>query len=394
MNHADTLAPSLASWQQRALIVGVPALALCGVGAVLGTEQFFQSYLLGYLFWLGLTLGSFALLALHHLVGGGWGFSIQRLLESSSRTLPLMIVLFLPLAFGLQELYLWARPEAVSGDAVLQHKARYLNVPFFTARTLAYFAIWALLIFFLNRWSKLQDQSGDLMLTRRLRQLSGPSLVLYVLTLTFASVDWVMSLDPHWYSTIYGVLFVVGQGLLTLAFAIVVVARLSQHPPLAEVMGAKHFHDLGNLMFAFVLLWAYVSFSQFLIIWSGNLPEEIPWYLHRLHGGWQWLSLALVVFHFALPFVLLLSRKMKRRVELLVKVAVGMIVMRFLDLFWLIAPSFHAEAFALHWLDVAAPVGIGGLWIAYFVRQLKDRPLLPLRDPRVEIAFSHKEHSH
>ncbi len=394
MNLADTLTPSLARWQQRALIVGVLTLALCGVGAVLGTAQFFQSYLLGYLFWLGLTLGSFALLALHHLVGGGWGFSIQRLLESSSRTLPLMIVLFLPLAFGLQELYLWARPEAVSGDTVLQHKARYLNVPFFTARTIAYFAIWALLIFFLNRWSKLQDQSGDLMLTRRLRQLSGPSLVIYVLTLTFASVDWVMSLDPHWYSTIYGVLFVVGQGLLTLAFAIVVVARLSQHPPLSEVMGAKHFHDLGNLMFAFVLLWAYVSFSQFLIIWSGNLPEEIPWYLHRLHGGWQWLSLALVVFHFALPFVLLLSRKTKRRVELLVKVAVGMIVMRFLDLFWLIAPSFHTEAFALHWLDVAAPVGIGGLWIAYFVRQLKDRPLLPLRDPRVEIAFSHKEHSH
>ncbi|MCG3155344.1 MAG: hypothetical protein DKINENOH_01950 [bacterium] len=394
MNHADTLTPILARWQQRALIVGVLALALCGVGAALGTAQFFQSYLLGYLFWLGLTLGSFALLALHHLVGGGWGFSIQRLLEASSRTLPLMIVLFLPLAFGLQELYLWARPEAVSGDAILQHKARYLNVPFFTARTIAYFAIWALLIFFLNRWSKQQDQSGDLMLTRRLRQLSGPSLVIYVLTLTFASVDWVMSLDPHWYSTIYGVLFVVGQGLLTLAFAIVVVARLSQHRPLSEVMVAKHFHDLGNLMFAFVLLWAYVSFSQFLIIWSGNLPEEIPWYLHRLHGGWQWISLALVVFHFALPFVLLLSRKMKRRVELLVKVAVGMIVMRFIDLFWLIAPSFHTEAFAFHWLEVAAPVGIGGLWIAYFVWQLKGRPLLPLRDPRVEIAFSHKEHSH
>ncbi|MDZ7265734.1 MAG: hypothetical protein ONB48_00180 [candidate division KSB1 bacterium] len=394
MNLADTLTPGLARWQRTALLVGVPALALCGVGATLGTTPFFQAYLLGYLFWLGLTLGCFALLALHHLVGGGWGFSIQRVLEAGSRTLPLMIVLGVPLAFGLQELYVWARPEVVSHDAILQHKARYLNVPFFTVRTLVYFALWAVLIFFLNRWSKQQDHSGDLLLTRRLRQVSGPSLVIYVLTLTFASVDWVMSLDPHWYSTIYGVLFVVGQGLLTLAFAIVVVARLVRHQPLAEVVAAKHFHDLGNLMFAFVLLWAYVSFSQFLIIWSGNLPEEIPWYLHRLHGGWQWLSLALVVFHFALPFVLLLSRKMKRRVELLVKVALGMIVMRFADLFWLVVPSLRSEGFALHWLDLAAPVGIGGLWLAWFVWQLRDRPLLPLHDPRVAIAFSHKDHSH
>lgn len=394
MNQAETLTPVLSRWQQRALIIGVIALALCGAGAFLSTTQFFRSYLFGYLFWLGLTLGSFALLALHHMVGGGWGFSIQRMLESGTRTLPLMIVLLLPLAFGVKELYIWAQPEVIAQDKLLQHKVPYLNIPFFAIRTAVYFAIWGIFIFWLNRWSKRQDENGDAALSTKLRHLSGPALVIYVLTLTFASVDWVMSLDPHWFSTIYGVLFVVGNGLLTLAFVIVAAVLLAQHKPLSEVMEAKHFHDLGNLMFAFVLLWAYVSFSQFLIIWSGNLPEEIPWYLHRMHGGWQWLALALVLFHFALPFVFLLSRKAKRRVEVLRKVALWMIAMRFIDLFWLIAPSFHAERLTVHWLDIVAPAGIGGLWLAYFVWQLKDRALLPLHDPRLEIAFSHKEHQH
>lgn len=328
------------------------------------------------------------------MVGGGWGFSIQRMLESGTRTLPLMIVLLLPLAFGVKELYLWAQPEVMAQDKLLQHKVPYLNISFFAIRTAVYFAIWGIFIFWLNRWSKRQDENGDAALSTKLRHLSGPALVIYVLTLTFASVDWVMSLDPHWFSTIYGVLFVVGNGLLTLAFVIVAAVLLAQHKPLSEVMEAKHFHDLGNLMFAFVLLWAYVSFSQFLIIWSGNLPEEIPWYLHRMHGGWQWLALALLLFHFALPFVFLLSRKAKRRVEVLRKVALWMIAMRFIDLFWLIAPSFHAERLTVHWLDIVAPAGIGGLWLAYFVWQLKDRALLPLHDPRLEIAFSHKEHQH
>ena len=390
MNHPDSLKLLLNRIQQRAVIVGVVALALCGVGAYLAPDQFFQSYLLGYLFWIGIALGSLAIVALHHLVGGGWGFTIQRLLESSTRTLPLMAVLFLPFFFGMEKLYLWARPEMVAGDELLQHKAPYLNVSFFWMRAAGYFLLWTTFAFLINKWSREQDRTAEPSLTRRLQSISGPTLVVYVLTVTFAAMDWVMSLDPHWFSTIYGLIFVVGQALATLAFAVVVVGALAKHPPLSEVMAAKHFHDLGNLLLAFVMLWAYISFSQFLIIWSVNLPEEIPWYVHRLHGGWEWIALILLVFQFALPFVLLLSRQTKRRAEILVKVAMAIVFMRLVDLFWLVAPNFHPEAFAIHWMDVLAPVGIGGIWITVFVWHLKGVTLLPLHDPRLQEAFHHE----
>ncbi len=246
-----------------------------------------------------------------------------------------------------------------------------------------------LFIAFLNKWSKDQDRTADASITSKLQKISGPAILLYVLTVTFSSIDWVMSLDPHWFSTIFGFVFVIGQALLTLAFAIVVVVMLSDYKPLSDVLARKHFHDLGNLMMAFVLLWAYISVSQFIIIWSGNLPEEIPWYLHRLHGGWQWLALAIVIFHFALPFILLLSRRTKQRKQLLFKVALAMIFMRLVDLFWIVAPNFHPEQISVHWMDVLAPIGIGGIWLAAFIWNLKDKPLLPLNDPRLKEAFQH-----
>jgi hypothetical protein len=386
----ETLELQLNRIQTRALIVGAVALAACGVGAFQNLGQFYQSYLLGYVFWVGLALGSLALLALHHMVGGGWGFAIQRVLESATRTLPLLAILFIPFFFGMKELYLWADAERVAADKILLHKAAYLNVPSFWLRTTAYFGIWGMLTFFVNKWSVDQDRNANPALVDRLRKLGGPVMLLYVLTITFASIDWVMSLEPHWFSTIFGFIFVIGQVLLTMAFAIVALSRLVAHKPLSDVVQTKHFHDLGNLMMAFVMLWAYISLSQFIIIWSANLPEEITWYMHRLHGGWQWIALAIVVFHFAIPFVLLLSRQTKRRIEILSKVAMAMIVMRFIDLLWIIAPNFHSEKFSIHWLDLAAPIGIGGLWIAVFVWQLKTRALLPINDPRVKAAFHHE----
>ncbi|NIR50805.1 hypothetical protein GWO43_19560 [candidate division KSB1 bacterium] len=389
VNDFESLKPHLNQIQTRALVIGLLALALCVVGAIMSPVQFFRSYLFAYLFWIGIVLGSFALVALHHLVGGGWGFAIQRLLESSSWTLPLMVLLIAPLFFGMQELYIWARSDVVAVDAVLQQKEKYLNVPFFWIRTGAYFIIWMLFIAFLNKWSKDQDRTADASITSKLQKISGPAILLYVLTVTFSSIDWVMSLDPHWFSTIFGFVFVIGQALLTLAFAIVVVVMLSDYKPLSDVLARKHFHDLGNLMMAFVLLWAYISVSQFIIIWSGNLPEEIPWYLHRLHGGWQWLALAIVIFHFALPFILLLSRRTKQRKQLLFKVALAMIFMRLVDLFWIVAPNFHPEQISVHWMDVLAPIGIGGIWLAAFIWNLKDKPLLPLNDPRLKEAFQH-----
>jgi hypothetical protein len=392
MNQTDRLQSQLNRIQKLALIAGVVALALCGFGATLDKAQFFQSYLFGYLFWFGIAIGCFSVVALHHLVGGGWGFVIQRLLESGSRTLPLMLILFLPLFFGMQDLYLWARPEAVANDKILIQKAPYLNVTFFWIRAGVYFAVWGFFIYLLNKWSQDQDRTGYPLLTLKIERAAGPALVFYVLTMSFAAFDWVMSLEPHWFSTIFGVIFVVGQGLTTLAFAIIGVKLLSDHEPIAGVIQTKHFHDLGNLMFAFVLLWAYVSFSQFFIIWSGNLPEEISWYLHRIHGGWGVVAMIIVLFHFFIPFFLLLLRKTKQRSKVLVKIAVAMFFMRMVDLYWTVAPNFNEGKFGIHWMDILAPAGIGGLWIAVFISQLKGRALMPLHDPRLAEAFaSHHE---
>jgi hypothetical protein len=381
MNSAEALHSQLNLLQKRSLIVGVAALVPCVGGVFLSPEQFFRSYLLAYVFWLGLALGSCALVMLHNLTGGAWGAVIRRVLESGMRTLPLMAVLFVPFLFGLPHLYEWAHPEHVASDTLLQYKTFYLNSPFFLLRTGVYFLVWLGLAYLLDKWSVEHERTAEPAVLRRLEALSGPGLVLYGGTLTFAAIDWVMSLEPHWYSTIYGLLFLVGQALATMAFAIIVLSYLADHKPVSEVVQARHFHDLGNLLLAFVMLWAYVTFSQYLIIWSGNLAEEVTWYLHRTQGGWEWIGLGLIVFHFILPFVILLSRDAKRRKDVLMKIAAAVLFMRLVDLFWLIAPSPPTTGFHIHWLDVAAPIGVGGLWLAYFCRQLQGRSFLPLHDP-------------
>jgi len=363
--------------ERRALVAGAAGLAACLAGGILSPAQLLRSYLVGYLFWIAIALGSLALVMLHHMVGGNWGYVIRRQLEAATGTLPLMAVLSLPLLGGVHQLYPWSHPGHISAS-----KALYLNVPFFAARTAVYFGVWIGLAFLLNRLSLEQDRTGEPAIVRRLQVLSGPGLLVYGLTVSFASVDWVMSLEPHWFSTIYGVLFMVGQALTTLAFAVTALMLLSRREPLAEVLTPGHFHDLGNLMLAFVMLWAYVAVSQFLIIWSANLPEEIPWYLARLEGGWGGIALLLVLFHFAVPFLLLLVRRVKRRMRVIAALAVAMMAMRLVDLFWIVAPAFHPGRLRVHWLDLAAPAAIGGLWIWFFLRRLKSRPLLPLHDPR------------
>jgi hypothetical protein len=380
MNQAD--APQFDRLQRRSLMLGVAALVACAAGAVISRPQFFQAYLIAYLFWTGIALGCLGILMLHHLVGGNWGFVIQRLLESGTRTLPLLALLFLPLLFGLRDLYLWSRPEAVAADELLQHKGAYLNGPFFAVRTLAYFAVWIGIGSLLAKWSAEQDRTAAPGLTRRLQLLSGPGLGLFGLTASFAAIDWVMSLEPHWYSSIYGVVFLVGHVLAALSFAIVAVILLAGRQPLSGVISSKHLHDLGNLLLAFVMFWAYIAFSQFLIIWSGNLAEEIPWYLRRMAGGWGWIAALLILCHFAVPFLLLLSRVTKQRAHILFVVAAGILCMRLVDLFWIVAPAVRSAGFRVHWLDVMAPVGLGGIWLAAFLWHLKRRPLLPLHDPR------------
>lgn len=392
MNTPEPFPLRLAFLQRRAWLVGAGGLLLGLVGLVLSPAQFFRSYLFAYLFWLSIAIGCAAVVMIYHLVGGAWGFVIRRLLEAGMRTLPVMAVLFLPLLLGLSSLYEWARPEAVAGDALLQHKSAYLNVPFFMVRAALYFAVWVGIAHFLHKWSLAQDETGDPALARRMETVSGPGLVLYGGAVTFAAVDWAMSLDPHWFSTIYGILWMVGQVLTALAFVIVALRLLANQEPLAGVLTRSHFHDLGNLLLAFVMLWAYVSFSQFLIIWSGNLTEEIPWYLRRLHGGWQEVGIALITYHFALPFLVLLTRRAKQSPLALACVAGGLLLMRLIDVFWFIAPEFHPTVGgALHLLDVLALVGIGGIWLGGFIGHLKKVPLLPLHDPQRETVVGHPE---
>jgi hypothetical protein len=305
----------------------------------------------------------------------------------------------------MRPLFLWARTEAVETDRILQMKAPYLNVPFFTVRAVIYFAFWIFLVFLLNKWSAAQDRGETAMTPAdsvRFRKVSAPGLLFLVLTVTFASVDWMMSVDPHWFSTIFGLLTVASQGLSALALTIAVLAVLAPTGALAPVLGPRHFHDLGKLLLAFVMLWAYLSFSQFLIIWSGNLAEEIPWYLQRIRGSWGAIAILLVVGHFALPFALLLSRDLKRHGKLLSRVAMIVIAMRLVDLIWLISPSFGAHGPAgeghtgfsipIHWMDIAIPLGLAGLWLFLFARQLRSRPLLPVNDPYFKEAFAHEAH--
>jgi len=389
MNVPGILTPELERFRIRCLVVGGIAMALLFAGAAISPPEFFHAYLTAYLFWIGIALGSLALLMLHHLVGGRWGFVIQRLLESATRTLPLLLALFVPLLFGLQELYLWARPEAVAAQEILKHRQPYLNMPFFMVRVVVYFAVWIGLATLLCKWSLEQDRTGAPELTRRLQRLSAPGLILYALTMTFASFDWVMTLGPQWHSTLFGVVFMVGQGLAALCFAVLMAARLADREPLTSAMSPSRFHDLGNLILAFVMLWAYMAFSQYLIIWSGNLPDEIPWYLHRMKGRWEWIGMFMIPFHFLIPFLLLLSRLTKRRVNLLVPVAAGILVMRLVDLFYIVVPSFHLGEIAVHWLDLVAPIGIGGIWLWAFLGQLQGKPFLPLNDPRFAAAPGH-----
>jgi hypothetical protein len=391
----NTDVPVLARLQQRALIVGVIGLLAGGIGAFANPDQFFRSWLVGFLFCLGLTTGSLALLMLQHLSGGQWGLMGRRIFEAASRTLPIVVLLFLPILFGLPRVFEWAHPEAVSHDPILQKKAPYLNVPFFIGRAVLYFGVWLLCVWLLNKWSAGQDRREIAVEpedTRRFRVVSGPGLLAYCLTMTFAGVDWVMSLDAHWYSTIFGLILVVGQGLAAFALVIAILALLSESEPVASYLNSRHFHDLGKLMFAFVMLWAYLAFSQFLIIWGGNLPEEAPWYLRRTTGGWGSIALLIVIGHFALPFMLLLSQNLKRNRTRLAVIAVLILVMRYVDLLWLVEPNYTHSGFPIHWMDLAIPAGLVGVWLFLFARQLRSRTLLPLTDPYFKEAFAHDGH--
>jgi hypothetical protein len=394
MTEQDYRAPeSVDHIRQRALIAGVIGVVMCIVGFLKAPDRFFPSYLLAFMFVLGLSLGSLGLLMLQHLTGGNWGIIIRRPLESATRVLALVAVLFVPIFFGMKYLYAaWLNAPASGEGGLSEFQHTYLTLNGFRIRAVVYFIIWLILVFVFNRWSREQDVNReDRGLRRRLKMLAGPGIILYVFVMSFAAIDWVMSISPHWASTIYGFLFVAGQLISSMSLMIAVVVLLARTGPLSGVLQPRHIHDLGKLLLAFVMLWAYFSFSQLLIIWSGNQPEEITFYRTRLYSQWGVVAVIVLIFHFFVPFFLLLSRDLKRNTNLLPKVAVWLIFMRILDLFWMTRPEFTPNAWPNLW-DLAAILALGGLWFFVFAGQLKQLPLLPLGDPKLAEAIEHHEH--
>lgn len=405
----------LRRYQRPAVIAGVFGLVGCALGIAIQPDQFFRAYLWAFSFFLGVALGSLVLLMLQYLIGGIWGLVIRRILMAGSRTIPIMAVLFLPIAAGfliparhgegdstshsrpiISGVYLWADHSVVEQNHALEFKAKwYLNVPFFLVRASIYFIVWIAIAIVLDRWTLAADSPVPTD-TSRLSALSAGGMILYAVTISFASVDWIMSLEPLWVSSIFGGLIGVGQILNGLSIAVLVLLLLSDRPPLSDFASKPVLRDLGSIMLSFVMVWAYLAFSQFLLIWSGNLPSEIPYYLRRLQGGWQYFALALVLLQFALPFVLLLRRDIKRDRARLLRVVVLIVIMRAIDLYWLIAPAqpnvsgLGATPFSPSIWDLIAPIGVGGIWLAVYIRHLYRYPLMPSYDVRLEEALHHE----
>jgi hypothetical protein len=389
----NALTKPLRSW---GLTVGAVGLLACAGLLVLGAEAFFRGYLVAWLFWAGVSLGSLALLMLHHLVAGGWGAVGQRHFEAASLTIFVMALLYVPLLFGMHALYEWTHAEVVASDAVLQHKKPYLNVPFFMIRMVIYFGFWGACAWFFRRWSVRLGETGDADLAQRMRQLAAGGLVGHVLLITFASLDWIMSLEPHWFSSVFGWMIAVSEVLTALAVAILALSWLRRSGnsasggssdgagDIGRLFSTKYLHDYGNLLLAFVVLWMYMVFVQFIIMWAGNVPEDIEWYVARREAPWGWISPVLVIFHFALPFFTLLLRRAKRSRTALPVLAGGLLGMHLLYLAWLVWPAFEHVGLLTVAVAVAAFIGLGGLWCAGYAFFLARRPLVPRRDPRFE----------
>jgi hypothetical protein len=352
-------------------------------------SDLFQSYLFSLIFWVSLSLGCFGLLLLHHTIRGKWGLPLLRFLEAGSMTLVLMGVLFLVVFAGLPYLYPWARPEEVAKDPILQHRAGYYQLWFFAARFALYFVIWILIAWLLIRWTGLQEKTGDSRYAQKRTNLSAPAIIAYAVTVTFASTDWVMSLDAHWSSTMFGFLYMASQALTAMAFVIFLLTWRASQKPYSEVVNPALTRDLGNILLAFTLLWAYLSFSQYLIIWSANLPELIPYYIKRNKGGWNWLPTAMLFGQFFVPFLLLLIPSVKAKTRNLMIIAGWILVWRIVDVFWQIIPVLRPDGFSIRVTDPIVFVAIGALWMGFFFWQLKQRSPLPTHDPRLQEALEH-----
>ncbi len=391
----------LGNWPKMSLLTGIIGLIITAI--ILGlnwnsenhTGLFLRSYLVGFIFWFNMAAGCLFWLMVHHLSGGAWGVMIRRVLETGAKMMVWSLLFIIPILFGMHQIYEWTHTDVVKLDPVLSQKAPYLNQTGFLIRLVIYAIIWGFLAYRLSAISSRQDNAVDPKTTISMKRISGPGLVIFFMTMTFAAIDWLLSLEPHFFSTMYGPVVMTGQALGSMAFVVSVMVLLVRFSPMRERLNSGHVHDLGNFLLAATMFWAYVNFSQFLIIWSANLAEEVPYYLRRMTGGWGWIGAGLIAFHFFAPFLLLLNRGVKKNLNVLVKVAAFIIFLRFLDLCYLILPSAHqAPTYEGH-LDILsilvaaiAVIGVGGIWLFLFFRLLVQRPLLPINEPYLQEALN------
>ncbi len=371
-----------------ALVIGLLGLAVSGIGLVVDATHFYFSYLVAFVFWVTLSLGGLFFLMVNHLTGAKWNIVIRRLTEGASATFPIMLVLFIPVVFGLHELFHWTHAEEVATDVVLKGKAGYLNTPFFLIRTAAYFAIWILVSRWLIKTSLDQDRVGHSeQLRQRFVKISAPGMILFAFSITYASFDWLMSLDAHWYSTIFGAYIFAGAFLSSLAFIIVAGVMLRRSNVLANIISLDHYHDLAKFVFAFIIFWTYMAFSQYFLIWYGNLPEENYWYLYRWDNSWTIVSLIIIFGNFVIPFVGLITRAAKRSMVFLPLMSIWILLMHWVDIYWLVMPTHYRTGINLSWIDVTTFIGIGGIFLWYFWRHFTAHPTIPVNDPGLQASI-------
>lgn len=394
MNHADHnnfRPPSVVSrWQKIALVVGIVFAIPSILGWIFEYDQFYRSYLLGYMWCFEPTIGCLALVMLYHLSGGAWGTVIRRILEAAMQNIWLMLFLFAPIIIGVHRLYPWSRPEELAASGHLrQIAAHYLRLSFWLVRAGLYFTLFIALVWALMRISRKQDELPEVFYDRRLRAICGQGAVAYLFATLFLYTDWLMSLTPEWSSMIYALIFNAGQGLAAISFAVVVGGMLCRYEPMNQVLQPRRFLEHGKIMLTFIMVWGWWVYAQWIIFWSGNLPDQISWYVARTRGGWQHYWFVLVMVYFCIPFALLLSRSFKSNSGSLMKLAIWMLAARYMDDFFFIAPAFPDRAGHFHysWLDFVVPVSLAGFWLALFFQHLKSRPLLALQDPHVELVL-------
>jgi len=372
------------SFGKNALFAGIVGIAFSALACIVNADQFFHSYLIAYEFWLTIALGALFFVMLHHLVGAKWSIVLRRLAETISQGIPLMAILFIPILIGLPHLYEWSNKDIVNGDQILSGKSGYLNATFFIIRAIIYFGVWSYLAQRLHKISLEQDNGFKIEQARKLRVTSAPGMIIYALTVTFAAFDWMMSLDAHWYSTIFGVYIFSGSVVAIISTIIIITLYLGRREILSDCITIEHYHDLGKLLFAFVVFWAYIAFSQYFLIWYANIPEETIWFRNRWVGSWKTMSLLIVFGHFAVPFFILITRAAKRNPIFLGIMAFWILAMHWIDLYWVVMPSMHRGGVSISWIDLAAMITVGGLFLWNFWRIYSSRSLLPVGDPHLQ----------